>query len=485
MNEAIANLEPAALWKHFAAISAIPRCSRNEAAVRAYVQQQADQWGLAHQTDATGNIVVRRPGSGSAAGHDPVTLQGHLDMVCEKNMDVEHDFSQQGLRLLRDGEWLHADRTTLGADNGIAVAMMLALLETPPDDCPPLECLFTVDEETGLTGAVGLDPALLHGRRLINLDSEEEGFFCIGCAGGRNTYGTLPLVWQEPSPAGLSGAELRVTGLRGGHSGVDIHEGRGNAIRLAARVLHALRGALPALQLGTLSGGDKHNAIPRECRAELAVPGAEFQRAADLAAEMEKTCRAEFGDQEPKLSIELVAAPALRRVLSPGDSGRLIDLLLALPHGVLGMSREVAGLVETSSNLAAVRIEEGQLKVLTSQRSSRGSLVDWASGTVAAAVRLAGGTVSEAEGYPAWPPRPDSPLAETAQAVFRDLHGRGAELGAIHAGLECGVIGDRVGGMDMISLGPDMLGVHTPDERLSIPSTQRTWTLLRELVARL
>ncbi len=482
-NEAIAGLEPEAVWRHFAAISAIPRCSKKEENVRRYVLDEAARMGLEALTDEVGNAVVRRPGRGDGADHDIVTIQGHLDMVCEKNMGVDHDFDTDPIALVREGDWLTADRTTLGADNGIAVAMMLALLESDVAPLPPVECIFTVDEETGLTGALKIDPEVVTGRTMINLDTEEEGFFCIGCAGGKNTYGTVPLVWERTDASGgVRAMTVQLTGLRGGHSGVNIHEERGNSVVLGARLTVRLLQAVPALRIADIRGGDKHNAIPREFEVVIVVPADDTDTVVSTAAAVRDELAAEFGDREPNLAVSTAATDLPERVISAGGARPIVDLLLALPHGVLGMSDEVPGLVETSSNLAAVRIEDGDLLVLTSQRSSRGSLIEWASTKITAAIRLAGGTPRAGEAYPAWPPRTDSPLLATAVAAYTRLHGEEPEVGAFHAGLECGVIGDKVGGMDMISFGPNMDGVHTPDERVSISSTARTWNLLLEVV---
>ncbi len=480
---ATAGLHPEAVWRHFTAISAIPRCSKKEDNVRRYVLDQAKALGLEVHTDEVGNAVIRRTGVGAGASHPTVTIQGHLDMVCEKNMGVDHDFDTDPITLVREGDWITADRTTLGADNGIAVAMMLALLESDASPMPPVECIFTVDEETGLTGALKIDPEIVTGRTMINLDTEEEGFFCIGCAGGKNTYGTLPLVWESTAPGGGEQAiTVQLTGLRGGHSGVNIHEERGNSVVLGARLTDRLLAAVPTLRLAQIRGGDKHNAIPREFEVVVLVPADVTDTVRRTAAAVAEELAQEFGDRELNLAISTEPADLPERVITAGGARKIVDLLLALPHGVLGMSHEVPGLVETSSNLAAVRITEGDLSILTSQRSSQGSLIEWASTKVAAAIRLAGGTPRFGEAYPAWPPRTTSPLLTTAVDVFTKLYQRKPEVGAFHAGLECGVIGDKVGGMDMISFGPDMDGVHTPDERLNIASTERTWNLLVELV---
>jgi len=495
MDNEIAKLNPPAVWRHFAAISEIPRCSRHEEAVRQYVVDQAERLGLTYRIDGVGNIIVNRPGGPGSPRTAPVVLQGHLDMVCEKNASTDHDFSRDAIRLVQEGDWIRADDTTLGADNGIAVAMMLAILESEDDSIGPVQCLFTIDEETGLTGALELDPTLIEGRRLINLDTEEEGFFCIGCAGGKNTYGEIPLVFSDgPGISGgagnsegsrdIGGARayrLELTGLSGGHSGAEIHLELGNSIVLGARLLDEIRRAAPSMRVSDLQGGNKHNAIPREFTAVVSVAEGEADRIGTTVSAFEETARAELGTRDPGLSIsvsETGAAPTL----GADDSGRIVDLLLAIPHGVLGMSAEVPGLVETSTNLAAIHTEGNTLKILTSQRSSRPSMITAAAERVAATIRLGGGSVRFGEGYPAWPPRPESPLVDTAVEVFTRRFGREPEVGAFHAGLECGVIGDKVGEMDMISFGPDMSGVHTPDERISISSTERTWELLLDIL---
>ncbi|MDA3950446.1 MAG: aminoacyl-histidine dipeptidase [Spirochaeta sp.] len=487
MNEAIANLTPEAVWRHFAAISAIPRCSKQETAVRNYVIGVARTNDLSYRTDDVGNVVIQRPAGSDAGRTETVVLQGHLDMVCEKNMATTHDFESDPIQLIRDGDWLTADNTTLGADNGIAVAIMLAILELDDASLGPVECLFTVDEETGLTGAVGLDPSLISGRTLINLDTEEEGFFCIGCAGGKNTSVSLPLVWEERSapPDGTTLLELRITGLRGGHSGAEIHLERGNSNVLGGRLLAAIREVMPTVRIADIAGGDKHNAIPREFRAVVAVPAGTGETLDRICRDLTGVFRDELGAEDP--DVKVAAATAVEtdapvRLLGIADSGRIIDLLRAIPHGVLGMSREVPGLVETSTNLASVGVSEGALRILTSQRSSRGSMIDAAAEHVAAPMRLAGGEITFDDGYPAWPPRPQSDLVDTAVAVYTKRFGTAPEVGAFHAGLECGVIGDKVGGMDMISFGPDMQGVHTPDEKISISSTERTWEVLLDLL---
>ncbi len=473
------DLEPRAVWKHFAAISEIPRCSRHEAAVRAYVVAVADAHGLEHASDSVGNTVVRRPASPGRESSPAVCLQGHLDMVCEQNLGTNHDFERDPIRLVLEGGWLRAEGTTLGADNGIAVAMMLAALESE-ETFGALECLFTVDEESGLTGALQLDPSLVTARRLINLDSEEEGFICIGCAGGRNTEGTVPVV-RESAPAGGEALQVKVSGLRGGHSGAEIHEGRGNAIVLGARIL----GRLPeGARIASLWGGDKHNAIPREFTADVLIPPDKRGAFREEVTELEALFRGELGGVEPDLAVTVAEIDPPSLVLSGTSARTVSDLLAALPHGVLGMSHDVPGLVETSTNLASIRSRNDSITILTSQRSSRMSMIDRSTGQIASIFALAGGTSVQKDGYPSWTPDPSSALLADARAVYRDLTGKTPEVGAFHAGLECGVIGYKIDGIDMISIGPDMEGVHTPDERINVASAERTYAFLLELIKR-
>lgn len=480
--ELLKHLKHQSLWRHFVAISEIPRCSKQEDRVKSYVQDFARSRNLEHRTDSAGNIIIKKPAHVSVSTDKPgVCLQGHLDMICEKNLGTEHDFNTDPLKLKLDGPWLSAEGTTLGADNGIAVAYMLSLLESD-EPLGPLECLFTVDEETGLTGALGLDPSLVSSRMLINLDSEEEGFICIGCAGGRNTYGALPLAWTLPQDKHDIALRVKVFGLRGGHSGAEIHLGLGNSLVLGARFLQALQAELD-MDLAAVWGGGKHNAIPREFTVDLLLAAADRPRLETTVSRMLTVFREELGSLEPNLDIlveDISEKPS--RVMNRESATTVIALLNALPHGVLGMSRDVEGLVETSTNLAAVRIEEGKLSILTSQRSSRASLIDRAARQVGTIVALAGGTYREAEGYPSWPPNPSSALLKTTEEVFRRSLGDAVEVGAFHAGLECGVIGAKIDGMDMVSFGPTLEGVHTPHERMNVASSERTFDVLVDIL---
>lgn len=481
----VEGMEPAAIWREFARIAAIPRCSEKEERIRAYIESFAEDRGFEYESDSVGNIVVRKPAHERMREAPPIVLQGHLDMVCEKNQGVGHDFTSDPIRLVRDGEWLRAKNTTLGADNGIAVAMILALLDDRSAVHGPLEALFTVNEEGGLVGATKLDGSLVRGRRLINLDSEEEGIFIIGCAGGQNTEGSVP-VQREPAGSGVASGiavRLSVTGLRGGHSGSDIHEGRGNAIVLAVRFLwHAAREM--RLLLTSLDGGGLHNAIPRECFAGFVVGVDDYEGLETMARDYEHAVAEELGDLEPGLSIRVERSSALPENHVDGEStSRLLDTLYALPHGVVAMSRRIPGLVDTSTNLAAVHLEAHEARILTSQRSTFASARDDVADRIRAVVEHGGGRVAFSGVYPSWPPEKDSSLIRLCRDTYARRTGGSPVVTAIHAGLECGVLGEKLEGAQMISFGPAIEGAHTPEERVDIASTGRVWELLLEVLA--
>jgi len=481
--EVLSGCAPEDVWREFAALSAIPRCSKQEAEARAYVVRRAEELGLEHESDEVGNLVLRKPAAAGRENRATVVLQGHLDMVCEKNTETEHDFATEGIRFRRDGDWLRAVGTTLGADNGVAVAAMLAVLSGDYAH-GPLEALFTVDEETGLTGASGLDPKLIKGRVLLNLDSEEEGAFTIGCAGGINTRGELPARLQAP-PSGGQAVRIAVRGLAGGHSGIEINKGLGNAVSIAGRLLLRLSERC-GLRLAELRGGEKHNAIPRECFATAVLDGGALEEAERIVGEFESEVQNEYRAIDPKVRVVLERLEALpKHALEPEQSLTVARLLRAVPHGVLAMSAEVPGLVESSTNFAAVELAEGVLRILTSQRSSVASRVREGSERVRSAIELAGGKAETNDGYAPWEPNPESQLLATASRVYAEREGRDPEIGVIHAGLECGVIGSKLEGMDMLSFGPDIRGAHSPDERVSISSTERVFAFLVALLERL
>jgi dipeptidase D len=482
MNNELDNLEPRTLWKHFTALSAIPRASGKEAAARNYVLAQAARLGREAIQDAAGNVVVRKPARPGREGAIGAALQGHLDMVCEKNEGNAHNFDTDPIRLIRDGDWLKADGTTLGGDNGVGVAAALAVMESEDIAHGPLEFVFTIDEESGLTGASEFPGGLLRSKYFLNLDGEEEGTLCIGCAGGMDTLARRTV---ERQPAG-SGApwRVRVSGLQGGHSGIDINKGRGNAVRILGRVLQLLLDRMPVAVAG-MEGGSRRNAIPREASATVLLDGALEHELRSLLASAEAQFGAELGAFDPGLRISLESAPRPQHVLT-GDEARLIAGLLASQHhGVLAMSPDIAGLVQTSTNLAMVSTRDDRVEIETNQRSAIETSKLAAARMVATIFRLARFEVEHAVGYPGWKPEPGSDIVRTARAVHQEVLGADPELVAMHAGLECGVIGQKHPGMQMISFGPHIVDVHSPGERLKISSVGPFWALLRGLLERL
>lgn len=482
MSNAFEGLEPRVVWKNFEALTQVPRPSGHEAQAREFMIGWANEHGFATEVDGVGNLVVRVPGAAGKENVAPLVLQGHLDMVGEKNNDVTFDFLTEPLNVVRDGDWLKARGTTLGADNGIGLALAMALAEDPAVANPPLEILCTIEEETGLVGATNLQPGYVTGRRLINIDSEEEGYIFVGCAGGCDTDTFLPLEFVE-LPSEFQILSVKVKGLVGGHSGLTIHENRGNALKFLATLLR--RAALQdEFSLCLFSGGDKHNAIPREAQAIVAGPADLKERLEALANEMKSELTQEFGRIDGGFYFEFAAAGA-DEGLQREDSINFCNLVLALPHGVDTMSKEIEGMVETSSNLARVDWEADHALLLNSSRSSVASALDRLLEKISVVADLAGADAQHGEGYPGWQPDLDSSILAFAKDRYLAVTGKEPVVTAIHAGLECGIIGERYPGMDMISIGPDMFDVHSPDERLSIPSTARFYEFLKALVSAL
>ncbi len=481
MSDAIAGLKPEGVWRYFAEISRIPRCSKNEAAISKFVLATAGRIGLQAKADGVGNVVVSKPASPGMENLARVCLQGHMDMVCEKLADNRHDFSRDGIELVRQDNVITARGTTLGADNGIAVAACLAIMSDRTLEHGPLEFLLTVDEETGLTGANNLLPGFVESRTLINLDSEEEGALYVGCSGGRDSTGTWPLA-GEPAPANAAVMRLGVSGLKGGHSGLEIDKGRGNAIRILCRALKRLAGE--GVRIASINGGNKHNAIPREAEAVILVPRAASGRAASVIEEVAGTVRAELAAVEPDLKLELARLPKARKssVLKQALQKKLLQTLTAMPHGVIKMSADIPGLVETSTNLAVIRTEKKHIRVVTSQRSSVASEIDEIAEMARTVFQMGGAEVSSSHGYPGWKPNMDSAILKLSCKTYKRLFGKEPEIKAIHAGLECGIIGEKYPGMDMVSFGPTLQWVHTPDERIYIDSVERFWTFLLALL---
>ena len=466
-------------------INRIPRQSHHLELIHPWLMDWGRSRGFDVETDDALNVLIKVPGTPGFENAPTVILQGHMDMVCEKRPDVEHDFQKDPIISWRDGDWLRAEGTSLGADNAIALALAFDLVTDPDAEYPPLEILITSDEETGLVGAQNLQPGFLRGSVLINLDSEDEGVFTIGCAGGMDTNLFLP-VRREAVPAGYEFRRLHIRGLEGGHSGIEINAGKANANVLLVRSLRELSDAVPDLRIGELEGGTAHNAIPREASALVAVPAGELGALEKALADFEKAVKLEYEAVEKNFRAELEAAgsdevPA-GGLFSPAVAGRLIDALRLIPHGVKAMSVELEGVVDTSMNFAVLRTEEKQVKVLTNRRSAVMSRGADFSEIMFALARLYGGSYETGNHYPPWEPKSSSDVLERGKRVWKELFGEEPEVEVTHAGLECGAIGSKYPGLDMISFGPTILQPHSPDERMYIPSVGRVRTFLRELL---
>jgi dipeptidase D len=474
------DLQPAAVWSHFSTLCNIPRASKEEGALRDTLRNWAAGLGLATLVDAAGNLIIRKPASAGCEHWPGVILQAHLDMVCQKNADSGHDFSRDPIKpVLRDG-WLLAEDTTLGADNGIGAALMLAALEDRALVHGPLEALFTVDEEAGMGGARGLPPGILEGSRMLNLDTEEWGEFYLGCAGGLDVNVERPGA-AEPLPAGWQACRIGLRGLRGGHSGVNIHEERGNAIKLLVRVLVELAAQLP-VRLSALSGGSARNALPREAFATVAGPAEVLAKLPAWLALPQALLKNELRGIDDGLLLELVPSEATQ-VMSAVEQKVWLASLHAAPHGVRRMSRQLPGVVETSNNLGMVDVlpNGGTCNFMVR------SLLD--SGSTALADEIVSlwalsGTPAEKSGYyPGWAPNPASPLLAVCQAVYRREFAADSSVQVIHAGLECGIIGAKYPGLDIVSFGPTIRGAHAPGESVEVASVGRCWHLLKAILA--
>lgn len=484
VDTARAQLAPPIVWRHFDALCRIPRPSQHEDAVRSHVVNWAAARGLATEVDAIGNLLVRKPGQHGGEQAETLVLQNHLDMVCQKNEGVTHDFLRDPIQTVIEGEWLRAPGTTLGADNGMGVALALALLEDMETPHGPLEVLFTVDEEAGMGGAHGLQAGWLQGRRMLNLDTEEWGEFFLGCAGGLDVNVTRHSV-ADAVPPGWQTWQVSLTGLRGGHSGVNIHEERGNAIKLLVRVLHGLQAATDC-RWASLNGGTARNALPREAFAMVAIPP---QRAADMLSGIESwqaTLHAELADTEPGLSLQArPAATPAAALLSPSEQHVWCSTLVAAPHGVHRMSQSLAGVVETSNNLGVVQIQPQGGEANFMVRSLRDSAAQALGEQIAALWSLSHSDVTLSGHYPGWTPNPASPLLAICQQVFHELTGQASTVQVIHAGLECGLIQALYPDMDIVSFGPTIRGAHAPGEAVHIPTVASSWQLLRAIARKL
>jgi dipeptidase D len=476
----ITDLQPTIVWKFFHQITQVPRPSKKEGKIIAYLEAFAKEYHIAIKKDAVGNILMSKPATPGFENRPTVVLQSHVDMVCEKNSDKVFDFDKDAIETIVDGEWLRANGTTLGADNGIGVAAELAILSSKDIEHGPLECLFTVDEETGLTGASALQAGFLTGKILLNLDSEDEGEIFIGCAGGKGTKAEF--VYQAtPTPSHRDYFRIDVKGLKGGHSGCDINLGLGNANKILVRILnHLIKDT--DLTLCHFDGGNLHNAIPREAYAVIGLPQDAKEGFITYINRFTAEIENEFKHTDPKVQIEVQSVDRPDKSIDPQTALALILSIEACPHGVLSMSHDIEGLVETSTNLASVKTLPGSIVIGTSQRSSVESRKKDASNQVAAVFQLAGAKVEQGEGYPGWAPNPDSPVLKVARETYMKLYNKEPKIMAIHAGLECGLFLEKYPYLDMISFGPTLRDVHSPNERILIPTVSLWWAHLLELL---
>jgi len=487
MSSPLESLEPALLWQHFDTIRKTPRPSKHEEKIVAEVKKWAADRGFEVLQDSAGSLTIQVPATPGHEKAPTVILQGHLDMVCEKNSDVDHDFMTQGIEVEVVGDWVRAKGTTLGADNGIGVAAAMAMADDPAVVHGPLELLCTIDEETGLTGAKDLDPSLISGRIMLNLDTEEDGAVYIGCAGGADSIATLKTARRTAS-LGSVPVKVAVTGLRGGHSGLNIIENRGNAIKLTTRVLLAAIDEGIELDLVSIDGGDKHNAIPREAFAVCRIDKSQIDAFRAVAEACAKDFLEEFGPTDPGLSVsidELDDDDTRRSVLNVHARDRLLRVLDGMPHGVLSMSRDVPGLVETSNNLAVAKNHGDHAEINVSYRSSVMPALFAVRRQVDSIFRQAGAEVHVEDAYPGWKPNPSSPIVQKTCDVYEKLFGEKPELKAIHAGLECGLLIEKVPGMDVVSIGPQIENAHSPEEKVQISSVQKFYKHLAAVLEEL
>jgi len=472
----IKNLAPQEVWKHFHTLTQIPRPSKKEAEIIDYMKKFGEDLGLKTIVDEVGNVIIKKPATPGMEKRKGVVLQGHLDMVPQKNSDKDFDFETDPIETVIDGDWVTADGTTLGADNGIGVAATMAVLESTSLKHGPVEALFTIDEETGMTGAFGLKPGVLDGDILINMDSEDEGELYVGCAGGIDVSASKTYT-EEPAPSGHEAFQVNVQGLKGGHSGIDIPLGRANAIKVLFRFLMQAESDLK-IRLSEASGGDLRNAISRESHAVVMVPSADASSFESLVGTYQEIYQKEFADTEPDLSFTCSKTASPSKVVPANEQTKFIRAIFACPNGVQRMSQSMKGLVETSNNLAIASVKEGEFQAYNLTRSSVDSAKEATAWKIAAVFQLIDAEVKLSGEYPGWKPNMDSPILKTCQEVYNKNFGKVPEIKAIHAGLECGLLGGVYPNFDMISFGPTIRFPHSPDEKVEIGTVKLFWDFL-------
>jgi len=480
MNEEIRSLEPKNLWNKFADLNEVPRPSKKEERVIEFMKNFGNSLKLETQVDKVGNVIIKKPATKGMENRKAVVLQSHLDMVHQKNNDTDFNFDTQGIEMYVDGDWVRAKGTTLGADNGLGVATIMAILESDTIEHPALEALFTIDEETGMTGAKGLEEGLLEGNILLNLDTEEDDEIGIGCAGGvdvtaKRTYS------QEDVAEDAVAFKIVVNGLQGGHSGMDIIKGLGNANKFMNRLLFNASEDLD-LRIASINGGGLRNAIPRESVAVVVVDDFQVKAFKSVLEDEIEAIKAEFSNLEPNLKVTITETEAPSKVMEAEVQGQVLKAVYAAHNGVYRMSPEIDGLVETSNNIAKVEIKEGNIEIKCLTRSSVESSKDDLANSLKSSFELAGFEVELSGDYPGWAPNRDSAILTVLDNLYEKMNGEKADVAACHAGLECGIIGNHYPEMDMISFGPTIRGAHSPDERASISSAKKYWKFVLEIL---
>lgn len=482
MSDKIRQLAPKELWNHFADLNAVPRPSKKEQKVIQFMKSFGEGLGLKTFVDEVGNVIIKKPATKGLEHKETIVLQSHLDMVHQKNSDTQFDFETQGIEMFVDGDWVKARGTTLGADNGIGVAAIMSLLASSDIPHPPIEALFTIDEETGMTGALALKGGLLDGKILLNLDTEEDNELTIGCAGGVDV--TASGTYNQETPEHKTALRISVKGLTGGHSGVDIHKGRGNANKILNRLLTGLTNSFK-ISIAAIDGGSLRNAIPREAVADVVV-------AENVASELQKAVsnynsivQKENIFTDPNLIISCESIPAPSKVLNSEFQSALLRSIYACPNGIYRMTPAILGLVQTSNNVARVLVKDGKYSIQCLTRSSVNSEKADLAQAITSAFELSGATVSLGGSYPGWEPKPDAPIVKLMSELYQERYNEAANVDAIHAGLECGILGTNYPGMQMISFGPNIYGAHSPDEKVQISSVQKFWGYLLEVLKRI
>jgi dipeptidase D len=474
----LSNIEPQIIWKNFSKLNAVPRPSKKEEKVIAFIKEFGESLGLETTVDGVGNVIIKKPATAGMEDRKSIVLQSHLDMVCQKNNDVTFDFETEGIKMEIDGDWVKAKGTTLGADNGLGVATIMSILESSDIPHPDLEALFTIDEETGMTGAIGLQPGQLTGDILLNLDTEEDDEIDIGCAGGIDV--TVTQDYETEASKGQI-VRIEVKGLQGGHSGMDIHKGFGNANIILGRLLY--KGlAKESIQLISIDGGGLRNAIPREGVALISVRNAQ-EFIEEVTTGLKKEILEEFATVEPHLQINIENSTTSEKAVSEADSKKIILVLKSLHNGVYRMSPDVKDLVESSNNVARVELKGGSLKILNLSRSSVDSSKDSVSEQLKSVAELAEMNVEFSGSYPGWKPKPGSEIVQLMEKIYIDKFKEKPQVVACHAGLECGIIGANYPAMEMVSFGPTIRGAHSPEEKANIPSAQKFWSFLKDILA--